>query len=386
MVSKENIPLNPAKGGDDSKCCLPLSQTIWIARVAFLLFFMVDYLMISYVSEYVLYRTARNYNDSRYDTLREQEQICSNISRESENDTETSTWSTIQEEATQTLLFMNIAELLPTFPIVLIMGTWSDVSGKRKPMLWLPTLGNLCYTIALVSDYYLKIQNKGVLYLGAFFSGISGGQAMFYSGGASLISDGSSKEERTKGLVILETCGAIAMGSSSIINGYSIVHGGFQGPAWLMFSASVVALIACFMIKEPESSSQNKCCASDYIIQIKNTAKMCSDSSQVSVILLLYILSFGIYTFIHTGQERTNVLFLETTPLCLDIILIGWWIFAQGAVMACGVFILPRFESSCLTDVVMAYIGFLSRAAGTLCLIFTTNMYIAFAGKIILII
>ncbi len=116
-----------------------------------------------------------------------------------------------------------------------------------------------------------------------------------------------------------------------------------------------------------------------------NTLKLsfivCYKSTYIRVIII-YFIAFAIFSFVHYGQDRTNVLFLETSPLCLDNVVIGVWLFLQGSLMAIGMIVLAYFGSCWFDDSGMAYIGIFSRTAGSLCLAFARNIYGAFSGKL----
>ncbi len=374
-VSTEDDPLNPRNEDQDGmQCCT--NGNVCLRRVVFLLFFMADLMMVPYVGQYVLYKASRHSGVANAST---ETNTCLNNSWQSEG--EVTEWDLVQQEAADTVFYVNAAELLPMVCSVLVLGTWSDISQRRKPLLWLPMVGDLFYSGSLLADYYIQPSANYFLYFGAFCSGISGGYITFLTGAASLISDISSEEQRTRHLTILDLCLAVSMGIINLSMGYVISYLGYPNPLWMTLLATITALTMCYFVQEP--SKPTTVTLNDYVSKITKTMSIFTRSTQLSYIISMYVIALGFYNFIHVGQERTNVLFLETTPLCLNSVMIGWWLFAQGLIMAMGVFFLPRFGMECLDDTVMTCIGLLSRAAGSLCLIFADSFSSAFTGELI---
>ena len=44
----------------------------------------------------------------------------------------------VDQESSLLVMYLNVAELCPAILVVLILGTWSDISGKRKVLMSLP--------------------------------------------------------------------------------------------------------------------------------------------------------------------------------------------------------------------------------------------------------
>ena len=59
------------------------------------------------------------------------------------------------EESSLIILYLNIAELLPSAIVVLILGAYSDMIGRRKFLMWLPCLGNAFYVLGFVLPLYI---------------------------------------------------------------------------------------------------------------------------------------------------------------------------------------------------------------------------------------
>ena len=128
-----------------------------ITRLTFLLFFLGDLLMVPLVSEYIMYRTALEYNRSDYATVTNQHQACVNDSEEGvAKDPE---WDAIQKMTSSCIMHYNIAELLPCVPAVLLLGAWSDAARRRVPMLMSPAIGNFICATAFVLDFYIKFDS-----------------------------------------------------------------------------------------------------------------------------------------------------------------------------------------------------------------------------------
>ncbi len=195
-----------------------------ITRITFMLFFLGDLLMVPLMSEYMMYRTALDYNQSDYATVMKQHKACID-SEDGQTDPE---WDLIQEITSETVMYYNLAELLPTVPAVLLLGAWSDTVRRRVPLLKSPAIGNFICAGLFVMDYYIRFNSFVLLYTGAFFAGITGGSVTFFSGGATIIADTVPISGRTKELTILEATMSIGLGTSNIAAGYWIYTAGFQ--------------------------------------------------------------------------------------------------------------------------------------------------------------
>ncbi len=339
---------------------------------------------VSIIAQYTLYKSAHSKRWAGLEDGVNQADICINATETSSNNSEISSqWQEVQDEATSAVLYSGVLTLLPNIPVVLLFGIWSDAAQKRLPQMFCPVIGKTLYALFLLLDLYVNLDNFSLLYIGALLSGISGGTITFISACAAYIADTVNLENRTKELSLLELSNSLGLAIGSLLNGYWIQLSGYKGPFWFLLGVTIIACIICLFIKEPYSNEIKNISSVGVKARLSEIFHFAWCTSELIIVLGSYFLALGIYMFIHVGQERVAALFQETSPLCFDNITIGWWLFLQGIVMSIGTFSLPRCCDRFLDDGGIVYVGLLSRAAGSLCLIFADTQYITFSGKIV---
>ncbi len=60
------------------------------------------------------------------------------------------------DEASVMCLYLSMAELLPAAIAIVLLGFLSDITGKRKFLMWLPCLGNAVYALCFVLPLYIN--------------------------------------------------------------------------------------------------------------------------------------------------------------------------------------------------------------------------------------
>ena len=159
----------------------------------------------------------------------------------------------VNEESSLIILYLNMAELLPSAIVVLLLGFWSDITGKRKFLMWMPCLGNAIYALGFLLPLYICDGNidsattKVFFVVASILSGLSGSVPGFLSGNASYISDTDTRGRRTLRLAIVEFSIGMTFGFSNLLNGFWIraTHN-YEQPLWFVFGCSVVPFLLIF--------------------------------------------------------------------------------------------------------------------------------------------
>jgi len=161
---------------------------------------------------------------------------------------------------------LTIAELLPAAIVVLFLGSWSDATGRRKFLMWLPCVGNAIYALGFLVPWYVssgdvdRASTMALFVAGSVCSGLSGTVPGFLSGNASYISDTDSPRRRTLRLSIVELSIGMTFAVSSLMNGYWIGSAAgpaanFEQPFWFIVVCSLVPfVIIFFLLREPTDS------------------------------------------------------------------------------------------------------------------------------------
>ncbi len=354
----------------------------WLSRTLYLIYCLADMMTIQLVAQYTLYKAAQGEIWASIFENESQSDICVNATNSVNDSQLTTQWQNVQDTATQAVMFSGVISLLPNVLMVLLLGVWSDVTQRRVLHMFFPMLGRFFFALFLLLDFYVNMDNFTLMYVGSLMSGVMGGTVTFLASTSAYISETSSLENRTKELSVFEICNSIAVATGTLLIGYWIQSSGYEGPFWFLLSVGTLGCIICLFLKEPYSDKDDK----HKLLSMKHklTDIFCFSwcNSELTIVLGSYFMALGTYMFVHAGQLRVTTLFLETSPLCFDNITIGWWLFFQGIVMTLGMFGLPFFCHRCLHDAWITYIGLLSRAVGSFCLIFATTQAITFFGKI----
>ena len=296
---------------------------------------------------------------------------------------------TVNEESSLIVLYLNIAELLPSAVIVLFLGCWSDWSGRRKFLMWLPCLGNAIYALGFIIPTYAfgaEYSTTAIVIMvtATIISGLSGNIPGFLAGNASYISDTDSRQRRTLRLAIVEFTIGVTYGLSNLGLGFWIHDAGFMPPFWFVFACSLLPLfMILLLLNEPETDTLVRD-RNPTIEDIRSVRHICSCGTLSQRKMWAVFFAFQIYVFVQQGQERTYVLFLENTPLCWGSVGIGLFLFTVYFVSGLGSWPAVPLLNRCVGDVALFLFAILSKALGSILLGFATTPALVYLGKCLL--
>ncbi len=355
----------------------------WLFRALYLFYNVAEGIMLPLIAQYIRDKGAPSKHLKGLSTHNSQVGMLV-------NDTDilkgTSQWMEEEEMekdwmSTQAILITTMLSIVPSVPVVLLLGIWSDASERRVPHLFVSVLGRSLYALFLLLDLYVNVDHFILLYTGALLCGVTGGTATFFAISSAYIADTANLEYRTLDMSFLEITRSLGLAVGAVVPVYWINNYGYVGPCWLILGITLIACVICLCIEEPYDTSNN------LNTKPKLAELLCFSwcTAQLAGILGYYFMAYGIYTFIEVGIFTVGPLYLAMLPLCFDNIKIAWWLFSLGVVMAVGTFIVPGLCLHCLDDRSMAYIGLLSSAVGSIFFIFAKTQLIIFLGKIIIL-
>jgi PCFT/HCP family folate transporter-like MFS transporter 1/3 len=339
----------------------------------------------------------------------------------------------VSRESCVIVLYLTIAELLPATVVVLIMGGWSDASGRRKFLMWLPCVGSAVYAMGFLLPGYIngadidRPVTMVIFVVASFLSGMSGSVPGFLSGNAGYISDTDSPRRRTLRLAFVEMSMGVTFGVASLINGFWIatteevadqtgsVHRpppAFEQPLWFVVICSLVPfIIIYFLLREPASEpllheagrTDNTLKGSidgrptsqiDSIFAEKHRCfRFCNFRGIQSAISLktpaqrklwAIVVAFQLYVFVQQGQERTLVLFLQNKPVGASPDHIGLQLFVLYVLAGIGSWPGVPLLQLVVNDLTIAAISMASKLAGSLITAVATNETLIYVGKYII--
>lgn len=123
----------------------------------------------------------------------------------------------VQTMTAQWNLYINAVGYTMGLLMVPLLGSWSDVAGRR-PVLYLSNMGPALQAVVYLLVMYLKLPIPYFL-VGRVLCGLSGGSNMVLTACFSYVADISDKRSRTFRVAILESCLGISGMLSGVIGG-----------------------------------------------------------------------------------------------------------------------------------------------------------------------
>jgi len=167
---------------------------------------------------------------------------------------------------------------------------------------------------------------------------------------------------------------------ASLINGFWIGASGpqanFEQPLWFIVVCSVVPFaVILFLLREPASELGQGAEVSSVdagtmtYFRFRNfrgirRAFGCATYPQRK--LWAIIVAFEVYVFVQQGQERTLVMFLQTSPLRCSPIQIGLQLFVMYGLAALGSWPGVPLAQRVMTDLAIAAVAMVSKLIGSL--------------------
>ena len=281
---------------EDSSTVQPLSKgQRFLLELVTILYFIVKNSLIPVVQQYIFFLVDRKYNftvqkNGLLDEVPLDEAIKALESGEGFNGVPRNKLKGLQqlshivnEESSLIVLYLNIAELLPSAIVVLLLGAHSDSIKKRKFLMWLPCLGNAIYALGFVLPLYLNdgdmdsVTTKAFFIIAALCSGFLGNVPTFLSGNASFISDTDTPTRRTLRLSIVELIIGLTFGIANFVQGFWIkATDHFEQPLWFLcvLSAITFAMIFFLLQEAVETKASDVDRVRPSIVNIKSIKKL----------------------------------------------------------------------------------------------------------------
>ena len=305
-------------------------------------------------------------------------------------------------EAGYLLLYLNIAELLPSVLTIPLYGWLSDRFKRRKFMMWLPCLANVAYAAGFIlanraaNDRTMSILASVVATL---LVGLSGNAPGFMAGNAAYISDTDTQDRRAVRLAGVELTIGATFAVSTLGLGYWVRWRGFEEPLWFILATAFIALFLTLFLHESADDDNGE--TDDFLLPscdvTTNANSNCSSpipsehgdslafwrnllgcKTHLQRRLWILIVAFQLYLFVQQGQERTMVLFLQNEPLCWNSVSIGWFIFALMLLSGLGCYPGLLLLNKCCSELAVAIAALVSKATGSIALGFASDSIAAY--------
>ena len=307
-------------------------------------------------------------------------------------------WHDAQHESALVVIGLQVAEGLPAIITVIILGALSDRTGRRKILLWLPSLGSVAYSIIYILIMYTGWNIDG-LFMASALRGVSGSMTAFLAGATYYAINTVKPHRRASRLAIQEMLNGGAFALGNIMVGFWVKTSGFLQPFWFSLICSLIAfLISFFLVEELKMDdadlprySRSGNFFRDTFSPLAKFFKCCSNRGLLKI--WLAVLAFQSYAFVHIGQENTLVLYLSSQSYLYSwnsgstitgpgpYAKIGVFLAIIMLVAAIAVALSPPLLRRFLTESSIAFIGYFSKALGTLWIAVVQDETILYFGK-----
>ena len=291
----------------------------------------------------------------------------------------------VQTTTSHWLLYINIANGLPSILTALVFGGASDHIG-RKILIITASAGGTINMIIILVTYYAALPQYIFLF-GALISGFMGGFTVVNLAVYSYMADICSIQDRTCRFGILESMTYIGGSLGGLIGGLWLKGGSYVQPFYAVAALHIAVFFACiFPCLIPESVKAKKAATFNLVIILQQNVKSFFEifvrGEHFKVLLpLLFIFMFVEINFL--GLSDVVVLFSLGKPLCWSPENIGYFLSLKVAFNGfASLFLLPILSKK-LKDTVIVIIGLLSGAVALVVLGFSYYSWIILTGKVL---
>lgn len=370
-------PVEPKQEADvpTSTCCSVVSPCRWpvpvsVEPVLFLSMFSLA-LQAPLSTQYLWDRISEDlgYNGSK-------RSACSNSSEDpdplqKEVETLTAHWN----------LYISLGGFSVGLMVVPLLGSWSDVAGRRAVLI-LPNFGLALQAVVYLVVMYLKLPVAYFL-VGRLLSGLSGDFNAILAGCFAYVADISNKKSRTFRVAVLEACLGVSGMLASIIGGQWRRAQGYINPFWLVLATNLAsALYAYLFVREsvqPDPSARLLTTRHHKAVWHLYSREGGGDGALHRTKLWLYTLCFFLVVGVHFGTRELYVLYELSSPLCWDSALIGYGSAAQNLAYLSSLLGLKVLQR-CLQDSWVALVGLASNITGLVVFSMADTTQLMFTG------
>ncbi|XP_067221485.1 proton-coupled folate transporter [Chanodichthys erythropterus] len=275
-------------------------------------------------------------------------------------------------------LYINLGGFLVGLIMVTLLGSWSDLAGRRLVLI-IPSLGLAVQAAVYLIVMYLKLPVFWFL-IGRICSGLSGDFNAILAGCFAYVADTSGRGSRTFRVAILEACLGLAGMFASIIGGQWRRAQGYINPFWLVLATNLAAAFYTYLFV-PETVTPDpeaKLLSTRHHRAIYRLYE--SDEPQGRrTKLWFYTLCFFLVVSVHLGCSDLYVLYELSAPLCWGPEMIGYGSAAKNLAYLTSLTGL-RAMQCCLEDSWVALVGLTSNIVGLIVISVADTTALMFTG------
>jgi len=294
----------------------------------------------------------------------------------------------VQAQASYLIKISTICFTVPSLVVDCFMGSWSDIFGRTVP-LYLPSVGGLLATVVYILVAAVPSVSASWICLASLLSGMFGGVTSVIASCFSYIAATSSPETRTTRVSLLEGMLYLAGTAGPFMSGAIL---GVSSPA-AVFAVSggcyLFNIIYCQFVKEPPRDRDGPAPSLKSLFSFSHlkdsilTVFRARENSSRCILILLLISTFILQTVV-SGELDILYLFLASPPLGWDYVLFSYFFgikYLAGTIAL--LLILPFAKWLGSPDIVIVFLGILSKMGGLILLGSSSSTNLVF-GSVIL--
>lgn len=320
-VSREigggGVPNDPTKGFTVQRCMtLPMLACYFLAGVLYM--YEVPQYTQSVMQE--LYN-----NDSIYNKSHNVYNACSS----SINKTDPSyiAYTHVQQETAKWLIYFNVAAFLPAMFANLVWSSYSDILGRRFPLM-LCFVGVTIRYVCLIVVIHFKL-NLVYILIGNVLDGLTGAYTSVIAVLFAYVSDVTYPgKDRTIAIVMFELIIGLAITVSTLASGYFILLTSFFYTALCLPCISVVGLlIVIFLVPETMQNKETQRQSRNVLKNMSEAAKFyfCDGTRPKRLKYIFLMLGFLFLGMSTLSRGTLEVLYQLGLPFCWSPLKIGWF-------------------------------------------------------------
>ncbi|XP_033118012.1 proton-coupled folate transporter-like [Anneissia japonica] len=297
-------------------------------------------------------------------------------SNESDHDSEID--SQIQSETSLLVMYMSVAECLPPLFVSMIVGSWSEVYGRKFAML-IPSV-----TFVVVCGLYLVVvyMELSVYFLIGvnLIQGLGGDVTLFNAACFTYMADITQSKPRMFRMIILETTIYAASGLAQVFLGYLLKCRGYKATFWLAFSLSIACVIWIItpgLLKESKQTHHVKGMVTHGSSGERESPKtLCNQLKQIPKVfgksdnepqrkyrLMIVLAIYFIYVLMWASFTSLVTIYGLGQPFCWSPVIVGYYSAAGALFSGLGMLIGGKLLGLCLSNLWIVQISFMSAIA-----------------------
>ncbi len=288
----------------------------------------------------------------------------------------------VQTATAQWMMYIEIAETIPSVLVTLVLGPISDIKG-RKFALILPLIGSSIMSLIFILTETLNWP-YAVAIVALFMNGILGSAALLFTAAFSYIGDVSSREDTVMRMAILDTVYTLASAVAMIYMGYIINGLGFAYAFLFLIGLNILNMLYVIFIM-PES-----------IKNIKDLKEMTNPAKHIQKAFIaitkptikengwkirLSITTNTVIIIASMGAMRMQSLFAMDEPLCWGSVLIGYHGAVNTIITNVCKLLLAAYAIPKITEIGSIILGLVSGAISMILQSVAVKTWIMFIGK-----